>query len=798
MFPSSIPVDGYSAASIELKTSLNAAVRRTVPVYVGALALLAARYSVRDEILIADSWLDESGAARPLFYRCEVHKEQSVASFVDDVAAEIQMSRSRVPYSYKELAALLQLDEHAALEIGFSTDHDVRTRVEGFRVSLIDDEPALRILLSYNDRRISREWIERFGRHYQRALSFLSESARATLGELDLLSEEEKRRVAIQFNRTDTDYSSGKTLHGLVQECAAANAGSIAVIFENETLSYDGLNRQANRLAHFLRARLDVHTGERVGVMMRRSTGMIVALLGVMKAGAAYVPINPMQPWATSSYMIDNAGVKTLIVDSDSVSQAAVFSGELFVADVELQTLDTSEANPDLDLPGASLAYVIYTSGSTGLPKGVAVGHSAIVNTILWRNEFYRFDDSDVSLQIPSFAFDSSVVDIFCALCAGGRLIIPREELRLDAQYLKEMIGKHGVTRLILTPSYYKVLMRDLGEAALRSITVAGEATTLEMVSEHYKRIPQAAIYNEYGPTENAVCSTACVLQPGDKTVQIGRPISNVKVFVVDENMKILPAGMPGEIVLGGAGLALGYLNQSELTAERFIPSPFSEVYSGRLYRTGDWGYWTADGALEFLGRLDNQVKIHGFRIELSGIEAKLAQHPGVKGAAVVCKELGGDRYLAAYVSGSDSLVAAELRAALSAHLPHYMVPEIIRVLPELPLNLNGKVDRKILKGLKDHVDGAAFDLPADETETALAAICSDLLKRARPAVTDNLFDHGLTSLKVMEMISRIRNEMRADVSFLDVYTFPTIKALSRRIGAASWKTMESTTESLT
>jgi bacitracin synthase 3 len=803
LFPARQPGSSNGSHNAEFEIPLPPRFRFNAPVYIGGLALLVAKYSARDEVLIAEHAAGESGKLSPLFYRCEIQRDWPTDSFLAHVDAEIQTAREHLPYSLETVAALLSLKEETVFRIGFSAapgaDPHSLMPAEGMFLRIKDDGPTMRLAFSYDARCYCRNWIEQFGRHYLRVLSFLTSNRPARLGELRLLSSEEERRIAAQFNHTERDYPAGKTLHGLLEDRAASDPGSVAVIFQNEELTYRDLNEKANRLAHFLRDQLNVRPGDIVGVMLKRSEKMVVAMLAIMKAGAAYVPINAKHPWATLNYMIDNAGIGVLLVDTESVSRAATFAGDLFIIDIELDTLDTAVTDPVVEVSASDLAYVIYTSGSTGRPKGVAIQHRAIVNTILWRNEYYGLDQSDVSLQMPSFAFDSSVVDIFCVLCAGGRLVIPDEELRLDAQYLKATILKQGATRLILTPSYYRVLMRELGEGAtLRSITVAGEATTVEIVEEHARNMPGVVLYNEYGPTENAVCSTACVLRAGGATVPIGKPISNVKVFILDEDLKLLPPGVPGEIFLGGLGLARGYLNQETLTADSFIRSPISEIYSGRLYRTGDWGYWRPDGVLEFLGRVDNQVKVRGFRIELGEIENRLSHHPEVESAAVVCKREGDDKYVAAYVVARDSLTTEELRGYLVNQLPYYMVPEVISFLSELPLTFNGKVDRALLQTLNDRIDGDYPDLPEDEMESALVAVCSGLLQRGRLSANDNFFDHGLNSLRVMEMVSRIRKELEVDVSLLDIYTFPTIKALSRRIGVAKWKPELIPTESTT
>jgi acyl-coenzyme A synthetase/AMP-(fatty) acid ligase/acyl carrier protein len=419
----------------------------------------------------------------------------------------------------------------------------------------------------------------------------------------------------------------------------------------------------------------------------------------------------------------------------------------------------------------------------------VAVEHRAIVNTILWRNRYYGIDSRDRNLQLPAFSFDSSVLDIFCFLAAGGSLVIPDEDLRFDPRYLRDLIQNHGVSRFIITSSYYKVLVRELkGLTSLRSITVAGESTTPELVSGHYSNLPGVQLINEYGPTENAVCSTACVLRDGEPSVPIGVPVANVKVFILDENMRLVPVGVPGEIFLGGCGLARGYLNQPELTAERFIQSPLTDYYEGRLYRTGDWGCWRSDGMLEFQGRVDRQVKVRGFRIELGEIEKVLLQHPRCDDVLVLCKERpSGDKYLAAYAASGSGVDARELSAYAGRFLPYYMAPDAITVMPALPINLNGKVDLEYLRGLDDFQSraGAASE-PQTAEETALLELCRTVFKQPRLGAEDNFFAMGANSLAAMELATAIQGRLGIRIEFPDVYTYPTVRELALRMGTVS------------
>jgi bacitracin synthase 3 len=654
-----------------------------------------------------------------------------------------------------------------------------RNTLDGPIALVIAERPEI----SFDSERYSSRFANQFAAHYARTLAFLEGDGDTPLRQLDILSDAERARL-LAFNATAKDYPKGKLLHGLVEEQAERTPHSVAVVYGESKLTYAELDRDANRLAKFLREGLGVGTGDLVGLIVGRSERMIVAVLGIMKAGAGYVPINPRHPWETVDYMLRNAGIRTALVNSDTAASAAGFQGELCVLDVEFPGLPAYSGGVTAGVGSGDVAYVIYTSGSTGRPKGVAVEHRAIVNTIQWRNEYYGMDERDVTLQMPSYAFDSSVVDIFSCLTSGGKLVIPDEDLRLDAQYLRNVIQLHGVTRCIVTPSYYTLLNRELqGAAGIRSITVAGENVTLDLVKDHHRHLPGVRLINEYGPTENAVCSTACELTATSAQVHIGTPIANTQVFVLDAELRPVPLEVPGEIYLAGAGLARGYVNQPALTAERFLLSSIAE-FPGRMYKTGDWARWREDGTLEFLGRVDNQVKVRGFRIELSEIEQVLLKHPGIEMAAVLCKEDGGgQKYLAAYVASSRPIRAAELSQWTRRSLPYYMTPDVIRVMRKLPLNLNGKVDSGALAKLPDFERSPdAHSRGGSPTQIALAALCAAVLQRGEVGVNENFFAIGANSLRVMELVSRIRTNLQANIELLDVYAYPTIAELAARI----------------
>ncbi|MGH9760954.1 MAG: AMP-binding protein, partial [Blastocatellia bacterium] len=455
-------VEGCHPASPDLITIELGQVRVSDPVSIGALALITSKYSSCEELLVAQSAIWKNDEAAPLFYRCHIDWQARAGDFLEDIVEEIRESRLHVPYSFDGVAQVVELDRESVFRISFrgpeGTSANASVAEKGIVVKIEVRGRRVQIEMLYDSGFFTRRWAEQFLSHYGRAILFLVDCPDEKLAEFAPLSKEEMRCVATAFNDTSKGYSEGATLHGLVEQCADRHADSIAVLFEDQALTYQQLEESANRLANFLANRMGVCPGDQVGLMMRRSEKLVIALLGILKVGAAYVPINPSHPWHTVRYVIEQSAVNVLMVDSESVQEAATFRGEIFIVDLELDQLEEPDHRPAVTRDADLSAYVIFTSGSTGKPKGVAVPHRAIVNTILWRNECYGFDRADINLQMPSYAFDSSVVDIFCVLSTGGRLVLPQEDLRLDARYLKEMVLNHRVSRLILTPSYYRIL----------------------------------------------------------------------------------------------------------------------------------------------------------------------------------------------------------------------------------------------------------------------------------------------------------------------------------------------------
>jgi myxalamid-type nonribosomal peptide synthetase MxaA len=520
------------------------------------------------------------------------------------------------------------------------------------------------------------------------------------VSELPLMDEQERTRLLREWNCTEGAYPRERCLHELVQEQARRTPHAVAVVDAERRLSYQQLEEQANALAGHLQ-QLGVRAESVVGVLSERTAATIVALLGVLKAGGAYVPLDPEHPAQRLRYMLEDAGIQVVIGRAGRLQELSLPG--CHGVDVNQHWPPRAQA-PPVRVHPLNLAYLIYTSGSTGKPKGVLVAHRQIVNSTVARWRLLPDRISSYAMLAP-LTFDASGAGIYWTLCTGGCLVFPRDEDVKDARQLARLIRNHEVSHFDGVASQYATLL-DSQESSLSSVRcciLAGETLPLPLVGRHFAACPTAQLVNEYGPTEGTVWSTAylCEEQEQRATVPIGRPIQNVRVHVLDEYLRPQPTGVPGELYIAGEGLARGYLNEPALTAERFIPNPHALVPGERLYRTGDRARYLSDGNLEFLGRVDTQVKVHGFRVELGEVEAALQEHPGVSAAAVLAREeRPGDVRLTAYVvarAGTAGAGTQELVRHLHERLPSYMVPARFVFLDALPLNPSGKLDRTAL-----------------------------------------------------------------------------------------------------
>ncbi|MGA2078247.1 MAG: amino acid adenylation domain-containing protein, partial [Terriglobia bacterium] len=607
------------------------------------------------------------------------------------------------------------------------------------------------------------------------------------LSELPLLTEREREKLLCWRGRK-VDYPREATLNQIFEAQAERTPDHVAVVFEDRSLTYRQLNERANRLAHYLR-KFRIRPDALVGVLMDRSLEMIVALLGILKSGGGYLPLDRAYPEQRLRFMVEDACANLILAQGDCADFLADENRHVIRLDDDWPAI--AGLDPENPAPVASaenIAYVNYTSGSTGTPKGVAVPHRAVIRLVINTN-YFTVEAADVFLHLSSCAFDATTFEVWGALLNGARCVIMPGQIPTTAE-LRRVIGQHGVTVLWLTASLFNAII-DEDPAALegvRQLLTGGEALSVAHVCLGQQRLPNAQIINGYGPTEGTTFSCCYRIPPGldpdIPSIPIGPPIANSEAYVLDPHGQLLPAGIPGELFIGGDGLARGYLNRPELTAERFVPNPFSVEPCARLYRTGDLVRFLPDGVLEFLGRLDGQVKIHGFRIEPGEIEAVLRAQDTIRQAAVIVREdTPGDKHLVAYIvpaAGAEVSVGM-LRDALSLRLPPYMIPASFVFLERLPLTANGKLDRRALpppdKATMKSMD--TYTPPRTPVETKLVKIWSDILGVESVSVRDNFFDLGGHSLKALRVLARIHEAFGLELPVRCLFESQTISKLA-------------------
>jgi amino acid adenylation domain-containing protein len=597
------------------------------------------------------------------------------------------------------------------------------------------------------------------------------------------------------WNRTEQAYPRDKTLVQLFEEQVAANPEAVALLCEEESLSYGELNERANQLAHYLR-RMGVAPEVRVGIGMERSLELVVGLLGIVKAGGAYVPLDPAYPLERLSYLLQDAGVRVLLTQSRLADRWPRAGALVLCLDTNsIEIAKSSVRNPLPTVGPENLAYVIYTSGSTGNPKGAMICHQGLTNYLTWCSASYRVAEGTGAPVHSSIGFDLTVTSLWAPLISGRTVTLLPEGYGVDA--LASVLQKtKGHSLVKITPIHLWMLTSLIAtediDASTRCFVVGGEALTYEQIALWRKMAPGTRIINEYGPTETVV--GCCVYEVGERdpevgAVPIGTPIANTSVYVLDRDFKSVPTGVEGELFIGGAGVSRGYLNRPALTAEKFVPNPFSHVAGDRMYRTGDRARWRSDGNLEFLGRVDEQVKIRGYRVEPGEVEAVLTQHPSIREAAVIVREdEPGEKRLVGYVvaKGQRGPTAAELRSYMKERMPEYLVPSAFVRLAALPLTPNGKVDRRHLpppEGARPELE-ATYAAPRTKVEEQLTTIWGEVLSIERVGIHDNFFELGGHSLLATQVTSRIRETLLVRLSLRHVFESPTIAKLASAIAS--------------
>ncbi|MFY2561144.1 amino acid adenylation domain-containing protein [Corallococcus terminator] len=664
---------------------------------------------------------------------------------------------------------------------------EVRTATSKFDLLLatVESPEGLHCAVEYNTDLFSAATIERMLGHFETLLSAAARQPDSSVTSLPLLSDTERRQLLVDWNATSTDFPRRQCIHELFSAQASATPDALALRFGDDGLTYAQLEAQANQLAWHLQS-LGVVPDTLVGLYLERSPSLIVSMLACLKAGGAYLPLDTSYPPERLALMLRDSRAP-LLITSRALSQSLSLPSDVRLLELEAESSAISQLPthaPDSAATPANLAYAIYTSGSTGQPKGIAVPHLGVVRLVR-DSDYVQLSPADSVAQVSNASFDAATFEIWGALLNGARLVgIPRD-VSLSPSLFAARLREEAISTLFLTTALFNQIAHHSPSAfaTLSSVLFGGELVDPDVVRSVLLHGPPSRLLHVYGPTENTTFSTWHLISsppPPLHTVPIGKPLSNSSCFILDDSLQPLPLGVPGQLYVGGDGLARGYLHQPELTASRFISNPFSP--DSRLYKTGDVARFLPDGSIEFLGRQDNQVKLRGFRIELGEVEAALLRHPALNDCVVLAREdAPGARRLVAYFSSSSPPSGSELRDFLKRSLPDYMLPAVFVCLPSLPLSPNGKVDRKALPPPDDSLSHSdSFLPPRSPLEELLSNLWAQLLGLPRVGVLDNFFDLGGHSLLATQLVSRIRETLRVELPLRHLFSSPTVASLAR------------------
>ena len=654
-------------------------------------------------------------------------------------------------------------------------------------------EPDLTVKIAFNPSRFDDDAIRRMLGHLETLFEAMAAHPDQRLGDVPLLTPAEERQLLVEWNDTRVEYPRHACIHQLFEAQVGRTPDEIALCFEDRSLTYRELNARANQLARHL-GKAGVRPGARVGICMERSLELMVGLLGILKAGAAYVPLDPSFPRDRLTFIVEDAGIEVLVTQERLADALEDHDAASICIDTDSAAISQEpDGNLDASVSSEDLAYVMYTSGSTGQPKGVRVRHRNVVNFFAGMDATIGSERPGVWLAVTSISFDISVLELFWTLTRGFKVIVQSAEETAAAPTVRSFysipaqIAAHGVTHFQCTPSMARMLsvrpesLRGL--APLRTMLVGGEALPGDLADQLQESV-SGEILNMYGPTETTIWSTTAAVERGGRPVPIGRPIANTQTYILDRRRQPVPVGVPGELFIGGDGVAAGYHDRPTLTAERFVENPFLAEPDAKMYRTGDVARYRPDGAIEFLGRVDHQVKIRGHRIELGEIEAVLQRHPSVREAVVVAREdQPGDQRLVGYTvpRGPHTITTGELREYLSGTLPKEMVPAVFVMVDSFPRTPNGKLDRRALPA-PDHVrhdTPRTFVAPRDRVESELTRIWERILGVRPISVTDNFFELGGHSLLAVSLFAQIEKTFGKNLPLATLFRGPTIEQLA-------------------
>jgi amino acid adenylation domain-containing protein len=710
------------------------------------------------------------------------HQDLPFEKVVEEIQPERSLSHSpffQVMFQLRNLP-----NQHVRLPGLAIEEFDLDSGIANFDISLsiIEVAEGLKAQLVFKADLFDPDTIVRMLEHYQNLLEGIVADPERRISLQPLLSEAELHKQSVTWNNVTTDYPRNSCIHQLFEEHAEQTPHAVALAFEDQILTYAQLNAKANQLAHYLRTK-GVAAETLVGISIERSPEMIVALLGILKAGGTYLPLDASYPRERLAFMLNDALPAFLLTREANLENFRDYKGKTVFLDQGLWEHETHE-NPRANVSAESLAYVMYTSASTGKPKGVCVTHRGVIRLV--RNTNYADLSRDhVFLQLAPLSFDLSTFEVWGSLLNGARLALMPPGLSSLAE-IGRAVRRYRVSTLWLTAGLFQLMVDEqLGDLTeVRQLLAGGDVASVGHAKKFLRQATLSKLINGYGPTENTTftsCHTLTDPAQFESNVPIGRPISNTQVYILDKHLQLVPPGVAAELYAGGDGLARCYLNNPQLTAEKFIPNPFSKNPSDRLYRTGDIARYVRDGTIEFLGRLDGQLKVRGFRVESGEIESVLLEHPDVKEALVTSYDGSGGKQLVAYVvlRNKDAEAIQTLRSSLKNRLPDYMRPSAIIRIPSFPLTPNGKINREALPA-PSFIDLAyCFVPPRTPIEESLVNIWREVLHLAKVGIHDNFFDLGGHSLLVMQVASRIHDIFQIELPLRDLFESPTVAELA-------------------
>lgn len=742
--------------------------------------------------------------ANTLALRCRPAGKKSFAAFLTEVKQLTLAGFENQAFQHEELIKSLNIvrdgsrspivdvmfayEDASGNEISFPGlnitpyEHDITVAKFDLTLNAAYSGDSLELKFDYDTSIFSQNKIERFADYYIRIIDAVTNDKDIVIHQIAMLSPTEQHELLVAFNNTEASYAKNDTLIDLFEEQVALTPDNVAVAYENKSMTYRELNERANQIARHLQ-QSGLSQGALVGLLMNRSIDMIAGIIGILKTGAAYLPLNSAHPLAKHKEIINESRTAYLLSNYENTELYEPFVNVIAIDNAAVGKYDTH--NLWVIKRAEDMAYVIYTSGSTGRPNGVKISHRSVINLINAQQKAFCIDEDDVILQFATISFDASVEQIWLALLNGAKLLTIPPEVIADSNRFNKYISHHKVTHLHATPSFLNSLMADLPESVKRVIA-GGEDCKPGLVSKFCNK---HTFINEYGPTETTVTSIQYILSnqvPALDRIPIGRPLDNTKAYILGRNMELMPRNCTGELYIGGDGLADGYLHNELLTKERFLRNPYKE--GSLFYKTGDLAYWQDDGTIVFTGRNDDQVKIRGFRIEPGEIETRISGHPAVQMAVVQARPVNMDLSLVAYYVAKEEVNTDEFRDFLGALLPDYMIPSYFVRLDSIPLNHNGKADKKMLPDPAPAIE-SNYIAPADDIEEELVEIWSSILNLDKSIIgtNRNFFELGGHSLKVITLSQKISAIFDVEISLKEIFRSNTIREIASLIQNAKW-----------